>query len=172
MKTETRLIKTSSTRNKSLLGVLARHNGWLVLISVLFALAVWSAGVGWGNPPAYLLPSPLQVWQKFLSMAADGSLLRHSLVTFYEVASGLALGSSLATVLGYLLAKSSLLEKLLSPYLVASQAIPLVAIAPLLVIWFGPGIFSKILICAMIVFFPVLVNTIIGIRGVPENRTT
>ena len=169
MKTETRLINNSGTRKGDLFGFLARHNGWLVLISILFALAVWSAGVGWGNPPTYLLPSPLLVWQKFLSMAADGSLLRHSLVTFYEVASGLALGSSLATILGYLLAKSSLLEKLLSPYLVASQAIPLVAIAPLLVIWFGPGIFSKILICAMIVFFPVLVNTIIGIRGVPEN---
>ncbi|MDO9120503.1 MAG: ABC transporter permease, partial [Anaerolineaceae bacterium] len=63
----------------------------------------------------------------------------------------------------------STLEQLLSPYLVASQAIPVVAIAPLLIIWFGPGISSKILICALIVFFPVLVNTILGFRGVPEN---
>jgi len=61
------------------------------------------------------------------------------------------------------------LEKILSPFLVASQAIPMVAIAPLLIIWFGPGLFSKVLICAMIVFFPVLVNTMIGFRGVPEN---
>jgi ABC-type nitrate/sulfonate/bicarbonate transport system permease component len=55
------------------------------------------------------------------------------------------------------------------PYLVASQAIPIVAIAPLLVIWFGPGMFSKVLICALIVFFPVLVNTVVGVRAVPEN---
>jgi len=102
-------------------------------------------------------------------MLRDGTLLHHTLVTFNEVFLGLVVGSSLATFLGYLLAKSSMLEKLLSPYLVASQAIPLVAIAPLLVIWFGPGIFSKILICAMIVFFPVLVNTILGFRGVPDN---
>jgi NitT/TauT family transport system permease protein len=56
---------------------------------------------------------------------------------------------------------------MLAPYLVASQAIPLVAIAPLLVIWFGPGVFSKILICALIVFFPVLINTVVGVRAVP-----
>ena len=60
-------------------------------------------------------------------------------------------------------------KRVLSPYLVASQAMPMVAIAPLLVIWFGPGIFSKVLICALIVFFPVLVNTMVGLRAVPEN---
>jgi NitT/TauT family transport system permease protein len=56
----------------------------------------------------------------------------------------------------------------ISPFLVASQAVPIVAIAPLLIIWFGSGIFSKVLICALIVFFPVLVNTIVGIRAVPR----
>ena len=76
-------------------------------------------------------------------------------------------GTAAATVLGYLLAKSRLFERILAPYLVASQAVPVVAIAPLLVIWFGPGIFSKILICALIVFFPVLVNTVVGVRAVP-----
>jgi NitT/TauT family transport system permease protein len=72
-------------------------------------------------------------------------------------------------VLGYLLAKSPAVEKLVSPYIVASQSVPIVAIAPLLVIWFGPGIFSKVLICALIVFFPVLINTVVGIRAVPED---
>ncbi|MDD2923051.1 MAG: ABC transporter permease, partial [Anaerolineales bacterium] len=74
---------------------------------------------------------------------------------------------SFATVVGYALAKSRALEKILSPYLVASQAIPIVAIAPLLVIWLGGGILSKVVICALIVFFPVLVNTVVGIRAVP-----
>ena len=63
----------------------------------------------------------------------------------------------------------NVVQYILQPFLVASQAVPTVAIAPLLVIWFGPGIFSKILICALIVFFPVLVNTIVGMRAVPEN---
>jgi NitT/TauT family transport system permease protein len=70
-------------------------------------------------------------------------------------------------MLGYVVAHSRLFEQLVSPYLVATQAIPIVAIAPLLVIWFGPGIFSKVLICALIVFFPVLVNTVVGLRAVP-----
>ena len=70
-------------------------------------------------------------------------------------------------VLGYAIARSRLFERLVSPYLVATQAIPIVAIAPLMVIWFGPGIISKVLICALIVFFPVLVNTVVGLRAVP-----
>jgi NitT/TauT family transport system permease protein len=148
---------------------LARHNGWLVLVSIVLALGVWILAVQWGKPPAFLLPAPGAVWQKLVSTLTDGSLLYHTSFTFVEVMLGLQLGTLLATLLGYALAKSSLLEKVFSPYLVASQAIPMVAIAPLLVIWFGPGIFSKVLICSLIVFFPVLVNTMLGFRGVPDH---
>jgi NitT/TauT family transport system permease protein len=84
-----------------------------------------------------------------------------------EIVLGLLAGVLFATVVGYAFAKSRPLEKALSPYLVASQAIPVIAIAPLLVIWLGPGILSKVVICALIVFFPVLVNTIVGVRAVP-----
>jgi len=61
------------------------------------------------------------------------------------------------------------LERLLSPYIVASQSVPVVAIAPLLVIWFGAGLLSKVLIAALIVFFPVLINTVVGLRSVPTG---
>jgi len=148
---------------------LARHNGWLVLVSIIVVLAAWALIVSITQMPAFLLPSPEGVWNKFTITLQDGTLLTNALVTLYEVLIGLILGSVVAMGLGYLLAKSRLMEKLLSPYLVASQAIPVVAIAPLLVIWFGPGIFSKILICSLTVFFPVLVNTMIGFRAVPEN---
>jgi NitT/TauT family transport system permease protein len=86
-----------------------------------------------------------------------------------EVLAGLFLGVLAAAVLGYWIAKSPSVERLLSPYIVASQAIPIVAIAPLLVIWFGPGRLSKVLISALIVFFPVLVNTVVGVRSVPQD---
>ena len=148
---------------------LARYNGWLVLVSIVVVLGAWSLIISWGDLPAFLLPSPLAVWQKFISMLSDGTLISHAAVTLFEVLLGLLAGSLLASVIGYILSKSRLLEKVLSPYLVASQAIPTIAIAPLLVIWFGPGVFSKILVCALTVFFPILVNTMIGFRAVPAN---
>ena len=148
---------------------LARHNGWLVFLSLLLAVGIWSLIIDWGDLPPFLLPTPGMVGQKFLQMASDGSLFRHAWVTLYEVLLGLLAGSIVATTLGYALSKSPVLEKILSPYLVANQAVPTVAIAPLLVIWFGPGVFSKILVCALTVFFPVLVNTIIGFRAVSAN---
>jgi NitT/TauT family transport system permease protein len=109
------------------------------------------------------------VWTRFVLSLQDGSLVRHTTVTLVEILIGMTVGVSAASVLGYLLAKSWSIERLLSPYIVASQSVPIVAIAPLLVIWFGPGLSSKILICALIVFFPVLVNTIVGLRSVPEE---
>ena len=140
---------------------------WLGLISLLVGLFVWYLAARFSGLPAFILPSPLQVWQRFLLSLSDGELAQNTLVTLTEILLGLFSGSLVAIVLGYLLAKSLTLEKILSPYLVASQAVPLVAIAPLLVIWFGPGMFSKVLICGLIVFFPILVNTVVGLRAVP-----
>jgi len=142
---------------------------WSVLIALLVFLAAWEILVRLTSLPAFILPAPAQVGERFLRAASDGTLLRHTAATLLEVLSGLVSGVLFATILGYILAKSRLLENILQPYLVASQAVPTVAIAPLLVIWFGPGIFSKVLICALIVFFPVLVNTVVGLRAVPAN---
>jgi len=142
------------------------HN-WLGLVSLVAGLLAWWTAARFSGLPSFILPSPTQVWTRFLRALSDGSLFLHAGVTLFEILIGLLVGTLTATVLGYLVAKSRALERILSPYLVASQAIPLVAIAPLLVIWFGPGIFSKILICALIVFFPVLVNTVVGVRAVP-----
>jgi NitT/TauT family transport system permease protein len=149
-----------------------RHQrAWVVVLSILIFLGLWQGVKLWMGPrlPAFILPGPGLVWERFVRAISDGTLERHSLVTLGEVLAGLLTGTALATILGYGLAKSRLLERMLAPYLVASQAIPIVAIAPLLVIWFGPGLFSKILICSLIVFFPVLVNTVVGLRAVSEN---
>ncbi|MBI2757663.1 MAG: ABC transporter permease [Chloroflexi bacterium] len=144
-----------------------RTRRWLGLVSLAAGLLAWWLAARYGGLPAFILPSPSDVWTRFLRALVSGELARHTGATLLEVLLGLFFGTTFAIIIGYILAKSRALEQILSPYLVASQAVPLVAIAPLLVLWFGPGIFSKILIVGLIVFFPVLVNTVFGIRAVP-----
>lgn len=142
---------------------------WVPLFGLLLVVAGWESVARLSGLPAFILPPPSAVLARMGTALTDGSLLRHTLATLSEVLLGLALGLAVATVLGYGIGKSSLLEQVLSPYIVASQSIPIVAVAPLLVIWFGPGRMSKVLICALIVFFPVLVNTVVGFRSVPRE---
>ncbi|MEW6717628.1 MAG: ABC transporter permease [Chloroflexota bacterium] len=146
-----------------------QYRYFLLPLSIGLALLLWHLISLLSDLPAFMLPSPAHVWARFIQSLSDGSLLRNTAITLWEIFTGLALGISVATVLGYLLAKSTTLEQLMAPYIVASQSVPIVAIAPLLVIWFGPGLLSKVLICALIVFFPVLINTIVGLRSVPED---
>lgn len=122
-----------------------------------------------GDFPSFILPTPFRVAERFWEVLLDGSLINHSLVTLGEVIVGLAIGLWVAVILGYFLAKINWLERILAPYIVASQSVPVVAIAPLLVIWLGPGVLSKILITALIVFFPILINTIVGVRSVSAD---
>jgi NitT/TauT family transport system permease protein len=147
-----------------------KHKGALFLpVSILLAISLWYLVAHLGNFPAFILPPPQLVLERLCQVLGDGSLSRHTLYTLSEVLLGLAVGASIATILGYILAKSPTIERLISPYIVASQSIPIVAIAPLLVIWFGPGMASKVLISALIVFFPVLINTVVGLHNVPED---
>ena len=142
--------------------------GFLV-VSIIVGYIIWQGFTLYSDIPSFIFPSPGEVWRKLISVINDGSLVYHTLVTLQEVLLGLFLGLSAAILTGYFLAKSRTVEQILAPYIVASQSIPIVAIAPLLVIWLGPGIISKILTSALIVFFPVLVNTIVGIRSVPRE---
>jgi NitT/TauT family transport system permease protein len=139
------------------------------LVLLASFLVLWRGLVSWAGYPSFILPSPGEVAAKLWSVVIDGSLWLHLRVTLGEIFGGLAIGLTTATCLGYLLAKSPRLERLISPYIVASQSVPVVALAPLLVIWFGFGSLSKILVCALIVFFPILVNTVVGIRSVEAD---
>jgi NitT/TauT family transport system permease protein len=162
---------TDGKKQKSYLARLAgrRSSSLLAVSSLILGIGLWALIVRIADIPPVILPGPGLVWRRFLQVLMDGSLLRHSMYTLFEVLAGLFLGGGMASILGYLLAKSIAIERIMAPYIVASQSVPTVAIAPLLIIWFGSGIFSKVLICALIVFFPILVNTIVGVRTVPEE---
>ncbi len=132
-------------------------------------IGLWALIVKVGQYPPFILPGPTKVFQELAKIAGSGLLWYHAQATLMEIIGGLLLGLSIATILGYGLAKSRMLERLVGPYIVVSQSVPAIAIAPLLIIWFGADKISKILICALVVFFPVLVNTIVGIRSVDED---
>jgi NitT/TauT family transport system permease protein len=139
--------------------------GPIVLSLVAFVLA-WQAIVFITGYPSFILPGPYTVAVRFAQAWSDGTMARHAATTMVEILLGFAIGSSLALVAGLLLARSRLVERLASPYLVAAQSTPILALAPLLVLWFGTGLLSKLVITTLIVFFPVAIATMVGIRTV------
>lgn len=139
-----------------------------VVLVVMYG--TWDLIVRLGNYPAFVLPPPYMVWNKLVVVIRDGSLWTHTQYTLMEAFIGFLAAMVFGTVLGYILAKSYLLEKLASPYIVATRGVPVIAIAPLLVIWFGFGIPSKVFVSFFIVFFPMLVTTIVGIRSVDPEK--
>ncbi len=155
-------------------GVAPRQRWLRWALSPLLATALllaWHLVTASGVVQPFVIPAPAAVFATFGEALADGSLLYHARVTLGEVLAGLALGLAAAVSLGYLLAKAPLVERLLAPYIVALQAVPIVAIAPLFIIWFGSGAPSKVITCALIVFFPMLINTVVGVRQVePDLR--
>ncbi|MBI4316784.1 MAG: ABC transporter permease [Chloroflexi bacterium] len=157
---------------KSPIGKFLRQHFEYVVMPVVFlgALWLWNLVIRLGDYPSYLLPPPSLVWSKFVAVGSDGSLLRHAAYTAWESILGFLIALVFGTVLGYFFAKSPFFEKLISPYIIASRGVPVIAIAPLLVIWFGFGLASKVFVSFFIVFFPMLVNTIVGVREVNADQ--
>ncbi len=129
-------------------------------------LLLWQAVVIVSGLPPFILPPPAAVLGRLATAWTAGTIQPHLQTTLVEVALGFAVGASLGLIAGYALARSALVERLVSPYLVAAQSTPILAFAPLIVLWFGPGLASKVVICSLIVFFPVAVATMVGIRSV------
>ena len=154
----------------------SRLNGALIgVIGLVVLFAAWSLSVAWLRVPSYILPAPSAVWNALWSGIAvsPSSPLGYYLPlwgTLRNAAIGLALGATLGLVLGSLMAESRTIEKLVMPYAFALQSLPKVAIAPLVVIWFGFGDGSKIAIAALLSFFPILINAFTGLRSVEPER--
>lgn len=154
------------TDRRRLLMHLRRFAPWLMLFALVL---VWQLIYMLRVYPPFIIPAPVDVLVKFRDVLLDGRLFNHTIATLVNVLVGLVAGLLLALTLGYAIAKTPILEDILSPIIVAIQSAPVVAYAPLLVIWFGSGPSSKIVTGALIVFFPMLMNTIVGIRNVPAS---
>lgn len=139
----------------------------LILGAIL--VAVWQALATSGRIAATLLPRPGAVVTRLIADVSTGNLLTYTGVTLVEAVLGSMLAAALALPLGYLIARVRTLEAATSPYLAASQAIPAIAVAPLLVLWVGYGLFPVVLLCAVLVFFPIVLSTRLGIRTLDES---
>jgi putative hydroxymethylpyrimidine transport system permease protein len=140
-----------------------RHERWLYpALLVLALLAVWEAGVRALGVPHYILPAPSEVAATLIEQR--WVFLRHTAITALEVAAGGALGVAVGLALGLALFFSPALEKALYPLLITSQNVPVFAIAPLLVVWFGYGLWSKVVMAAIIVFFPITLAMLGGLQ--------
>ncbi len=130
---------------------------------------IWWGLVLLGNYPTYILPTPLDVAERTWSMLRDGSLWLHFGTTTLEAGLGFVLAMLVGLPLGYLLSHNRPLEQVISPYIAVSQGLPVVAIAPLLVLWLQDDLARKVVIVALIVFFPLLVNAVVGLRGIDRS---
>ena len=135
------------------------------LASLAAFLVVWKLATVVGGYPEFILPAPEIVVERGARAIASGVLWEHTANTLLEVVLGFAVGATTAVLTGIALGKSVLIERVLSPYIVAAQAVPILVLAPLLNIWFGGGLLARVVICALIVFFPIAIATMVGIRS-------
>jgi NitT/TauT family transport system permease protein len=137
---------------------------------LLLLLGTWEAAARLGWLPSFLVPAPSAVARAFAADMTSPAVLTDLYVTLVEVLIGFTVAAVAGIGIGSLMALVPIFEKTLTPYVTALQTIPKVAIAPLLIIWFGFGMTSKVVIVALIAFFPVLVNTIAGLKGVDRRQ--
>lgn len=151
----------SSLRNKT-------HG--LSALLLIAAIAIWELATRQFGLSALVLPAPSAVVLSLWSGLASGYFWPHLWATLQALLLGLLLGSAVGLLAGMALAESELLERVLKPYVVVSQVVPKLALAPLFVLWFGFGMLPIVLITALICFFPLMENTLTGLRQVDEQR--
>lgn len=139
------------------------------IIFGLAVLALWWCVAEAGTVPAYFLPHPVRVWDTLWLGLTQGSLIAASIQTLTAAAIGCIAATIIGIPLGYLIARSRIVAATIGPYLAASQAIPAVALAPLLVIWIGYGLLPITVLCTIIVIFPVVISTALGIRELDSD---
>src|SRR6478752_7432777 len=147
-------------------------NFMLRLLLIAAFLAVWEAVVRVFEIPLFILPTPSSVFTALYRGIASSLYVDHVWVTLAETLMGFALGTTLAFVLGTAIALSRPVEYFLYPFVVMFQAMPKVALAPIIIVWFGLGLTSKVVNAALVAFFPLMVNTIVGLKSAEEDRVS
>lgn len=130
-------------------------------------IAAWELAIWFFEISKIVIPAPSDVSVALFRDLSTSGFYWHSWVTLYEILAGFLLGAFSGLLVGFVIALSPTLNRFLYPYVIAFQTVPKVAIAPIIVIWFGYGVTSKIVITATVAFFPLVANTIVGLRAAP-----
>ena len=141
---------------------------FLVLVTPFLFLLIWHL-IAAGTTPL-ILPSPYDVFMRLVSYFINGRIWPHLLMTTQEILAGFVLGSVLGLGFGTLVSESDIARKVIMPYIIVTQALPKFALAPMLVIWFGFGMAPKVIIAALIAFFPLVENTYMGLTTTPQPQ--
>ena len=141
-----------------------------IFFFTIFLLLVWQVVNEALHVPRYLLPTPSAIGVALYNGIADGILVKSAFITLMEAIAGFLIAACAGIVLGTVIAQFGIVERLVYPYVVALQSLPKVAIAPLIIVWFGYGFSSKIVVSATIAFFPILVNVIVGLKSANEDE--
>jgi NitT/TauT family transport system permease protein len=164
-----RPMPVDTTNGKARAGARRLGRSIIPLSSLALVLAAWQIAARPGHFATFILPPPGDVFASLRDLLGNGTLGGAAAVTLEEAGGGMLVAMLVAFPLGYLLARVPLLEQFFAPIIAASQAVPMLAISPLLVIWLDTGLQLKIVVCTVIVGFSLLINTITGIRGVPRE---
>jgi NitT/TauT family transport system permease protein len=140
----------------------------LLLFVILFA--GWEAAVWLFDVPLIVMPAPSAIIKALWANLATQRFYYHLGVTLWEIVAGFVIGAIVGLIIGISIGQWKILEKTVYPYVVALQIVPKVAVAPLIIIWFGYGLSSKVVITALIVFFPVVVNCIAGMNAASRQQ--
>lgn len=152
-------------------GLSTRTLPWIVTPAlVLIIIACWQAAVVIFDINPFIVPSPLDLGEAMIVLVFDSNTWYHAGITISEVLIGFALGVIVGLVTGVVLGKVPWLEASLSPLIVIAQVAPKVAFIPMFVIWFGFGMTSKVILAALLAFFPVMLNALLGIRSIETGR--
>jgi NitT/TauT family transport system permease protein len=147
-----------------------RRNFLLRLLLLVATLLVWEGLVRLFDMPAYILPTPSAILMGLYRGISSGLYVEHIWITLIETLLGFLLGATVALTLGIGIGLSRRVEYFLYPFIVMIQSMPKVALAPLIIVWFGLGLTSKVVNAALVAFFPLMVNTIVGLRSTDEDR--
>jgi NitT/TauT family transport system permease protein len=145
-------------------------NPYLRILLLLVFLALWEAAVRSFGVPVYILPMPSRIAVALYRGIVSLVYLQNLWITLLETILGFITGTALAFALGTIVALSRRVEYYLYPFIIMFQSLPKVALAPLIVVWFGLGLISQVINAALIAFFPLMVNIIAGLRSADEDR--